>query len=109
VDVLASATRVDKVEWAASTLRTRIADALAVTGPIDRRPWAQLPLTRRRSEGDGDGDGEALVARASDRALRRVHAAAREAHVEWRDGGDVAEAMHRLGSALSVAAEFDAS
>jgi hypothetical protein len=107
VDVLASATRVDKVEWAASTLRTRIADALAVTGPVDRGPWAQLPLTRRRSE--GDGDGEALVARASDRALRRVHAAAREAHVEWRDGGDVAEAMHRLGSALSVAAEFDAS
>ncbi|HEX5584976.1 hypothetical protein [Gaiella sp.] len=105
MDVLASATRVDKVEWAASTLRTRIADALAVTGPVDRGPWAQLPLPRRRIE----GDGEALVARASDRALRRVHAAAREAHVEWRDGGDVAEAMHRLGSALSVAAEFDAS
>lgn len=82
-----------------------MANALAVTGPAGRRPWTQLPLPRRRSE----GDGEALVARASDRALRRVHAAAREAHVEWRDGGDVAEAMHRLGSALSVAAEFDAS
>jgi hypothetical protein len=83
--------RVDTVEWAASAVRARLAGA--------------LPSPRRRRR---DHDGEALVARASDHARRRVHAAAREAHAEWSDGGDVAGAMHRLGSALSVAAEFDA-
>jgi hypothetical protein len=83
--------RVDTVEWAASALRVRLADA--------------LPSLRWRRP---DRGGDEAVARASDRALRRVHAAARDAHAEWSEGGDVAEAMHRLGGALSVAAEFDA-
>jgi hypothetical protein len=67
--------------------------------------WASSGLRRRKTVSEDD----ALVGRASAKALRRVHAAAREAHLEWQDGGDVADAMRRLGIALSVAAEFDVS
>lgn len=98
------ATRVDAVEAAAAALRMRLLRALGgvASAGARRRPgrtsWRQpQPYSKA-----------VLVADARDGALRRVHAAARDAHVQWQDGHDVADAMRRLALALSVAAEFDA-
>lgn len=92
----APARRADALEWAASALRVRILGVLR-----------RAPGVRRVARDAGVGESAALQA-ARERALLRVHDAAREAHAQWREGEDAADAMRRLGLALGAAAEFDA-
>jgi hypothetical protein len=81
----ALAARVDAIEGATSAVRERILSAIGLRR--DARAVHRHPLDRARVD---------------------VHHAARDVYALWRDGGDLDEAMGRLGRTLSVAAEFDA-
>lgn len=92
----APARRADALEWAASALRVRMLAVLR-----------RAPGVRRVTRDPAAGESAVLQA-ARERALLRVHDAAREAHAQWREGEDAVDAMRRLGLALGAAAEFDA-
>ena len=92
----APARRADALEWAATALRVRMLGVLH--GAFRARRVA-------RHAGVEESD---VLRSAREHALLRVHDAARDAHVKWREGEDAAEAMRRLGLALGAAAEFEA-
>ncbi len=92
---LAPARRADALEWAASALRVRMMGLLGRAAPL-----------RRAAPQAGERES-ALLQAAREHALQRVHEAARDAHADWREGEDAADAMHRLGLALGAAAEFE--
>ena len=91
----APARRAEALEWAASALRVRMLGLLGRAAP------------RRRAAHEAGARESALLQAAREHALRRVHEAARDAHAQWREGEDAADAMHRLGLALGAAAEFE--